>query len=182
MSVKDNIYWKLFKSTFLISAFTVGGGYVIVPLLKSTFVDKYKWLKEEETLDLVALAQSAPGVIAVNTSIILGYRLRGWRGAFTTIVATILPPLILLNIIAYFYDIFMNNMYIRLVLRGMQAAATAVILNVSWDMFKKLANSKDYIAISTAIVCFILGYFFSVNVMYLVAGAAILGMIFLRRV
>lgn len=182
MNWRENIYWKLFKSTFLISAFTVGGGYVIVPLLKSTFVDKYKWLKEEETLDLVALAQSAPGVIAVNASIILGYRLKGWRGTATTVIATILPPLILLNIIGYFYESFIHNLYIRILLRGMQAAATAVILSVSYDMIKTLLKGKDYIAIAMGALCFVLAYFFSVNVMYLVGAAALIGMLFLRKV
>ena len=72
--VDKNFYWKLFKSTFIISAFTIGGGFVIISLLKAKFVDEYKWLGDKEALNLVAIAQSAPGIMAVNASIIIGYK------------------------------------------------------------------------------------------------------------
>ena len=85
-------YWVLFKSTFLISAFTVGGGMVIIPLLKSKFVDEYGWIDDKETLDIVAIAQSMPGVMAINASIMLGYRMSGLMGTMVTLMATILPP------------------------------------------------------------------------------------------
>ena len=102
-------YWKLFKSTFLISTFTVGGGYVIVPLLKAKFVDEYHWLDDKETLTLVSVAQSAPGVVAVNAAIIMGYKMAGLKGAFCATFATVLPPLITLTIISYFYSFFASN-------------------------------------------------------------------------
>lgn len=75
-----HFYWKLFQSTFLISAFTVGGGFVIIPLLRAKYVDEYGWLDDKETLNLVSIAQSMPGVVAVNAAIILGYRMAGLRG------------------------------------------------------------------------------------------------------
>lgn len=181
MNDEKNIYWNLFKSTFLISAFTIGGGYVIVPLLKSTFVDRYKWLENDETLDLVALAQSAPGVIAVNCSIILGYRLRGWRGALTTVVATIIPPLLIISVIAFFYDSVIHNPYIKLLLRGMQVAATAIILEVSVKLFLNIVKSREVIAIAMAISSFILGYFYQVNIMYIVIACATVGVALMRR-
>ncbi|WP_303816038.1 chromate transporter [Selenomonas ruminantium] len=86
-----NFYGKLFQSTFLISAFTVGGGFVIIPLLRAKYVDEYGWLSDKETLNLVSIAQSMPGVVAVNASIILGYRMAGIPGALTALAATILP-------------------------------------------------------------------------------------------
>lgn len=95
-------YGKLFVSTFIISAFTVGGGFVIVPLLKSKFVDEYGWIGDDEALDLVAIAQSAPGVVAANAAIILGYRMGGFRGTAVALFATVLPPLITLTVISYF--------------------------------------------------------------------------------
>ena len=73
--VDKDLYWKLFKSTFIISAFTIGGGFVIISLLKAKFVDEYKWLDDKEALNLVAIAQSAPGIMAVNAAIIIGYKL-----------------------------------------------------------------------------------------------------------
>ena len=82
-------YRKLFISTFLISAFTVGGGFVLIPLMKAKFVDEYGWLKENEALDLVSIAQSAPGVMACNSSIIMGYRMGGFLGSLTALLATV---------------------------------------------------------------------------------------------
>ena len=129
---------------------------------------------------MVAIAQASPGAIAINTSIILGYRLRGWKGLATTLFATILPPLIMLSIIAYFYEEFIKNQYIRYVLRGMQVAATAVILDVALRLVLDVFKSRDYISILIAAVSFILAYIFQVNVMYIVMACALIGLIFLR--
>ena len=95
-----HFYRALFWSTFWISALTVGGGFVIISLLKAKYVDEFGWLDDKETLDLAALAQSMPGVMAVNASILLGYRMAGIAGALTALTATILPPLITLSLIA----------------------------------------------------------------------------------
>ena len=94
-AAEKDFYWKLFKSTFIISAFTIGGGFVIIPLLKAKFVDEYKWMDDKEALNLVAIAQSAPGVVAANAAISMGYKLGGIRGTLTALLATILPPLLL---------------------------------------------------------------------------------------
>ena len=103
------IYQKLFTSTFYISAFTFGGGYVIVPLLKKKFVDDLKWIEEEEMLDLTAISQSSPGAMAVNTSMLIGYRVAGIAGALVTILGTVLPPLIILSVISIFYQAFQKQ-------------------------------------------------------------------------
>ena len=100
---------KMFTSTFTLSMFTFGGGFVIVPLMKKKFVDELHWVEEKEMMDLVAIAQSSPGAIAVNGSIIIGYRLKGIVGALVNILATVLPPLIILTIISYCYDAFRRN-------------------------------------------------------------------------
>ena len=88
-AAEKDFYWKLFKSTFIISAFTIGGGFVIIPLLKAKFVDEYKWMDDKEALNLVAIAQSAPGAIAVNGAIVVGYKLAGIAGALAAIIGTI---------------------------------------------------------------------------------------------
>lgn len=135
--IDKKFYWELFKSTFLISAFTVGGGFVIIPLLKAKYVDHYKWMSDKEALDLVSVAQSAPGVVAVNAAIIIGYRLAGYTGAAVTLLATVLPPLITLTVISYFYDAFAHNYYVQILLRGMQCGATALILDVGINLLQK---------------------------------------------
>ena len=92
MRKKQKILRKLFLSTLYLSAFTFGGGYVIVTLMKDKFVDKYHWIEENEMLDLIAIAQSAPGAIAVNGAIVVGYKLAGIVGVLTAILGTVLPP------------------------------------------------------------------------------------------
>ena len=99
---KQKVLWKLFLSTLYLSAFTFGGGYVIVTLMKDKFVDKYHWIEENEMLDLIAIAQSAPGAIAVNGAIVVGYKLAGLAGVLTAIFGTVLPPFLIISVISGF--------------------------------------------------------------------------------
>lgn len=171
--------WELFKSTFLISAFTVGGGFVIVPLLKAKFVDQYQWLEEKEALDLVAIAQTAPGVVAVNASVIMGYRMAGVRGLLTAALATVLPPLITISLLAYFYQAVVNNQAVHFLLEGMQCGATALIIDVLVNMLKK--ELKKQLALPLAIMA---GTFaaslMDLDIMYIVLINAFIGYLFMQ--
>ena len=175
-----NFYWLLFKSTFIVSMFTVGGGYVIIPLLKAKYVDEYHWITDEETLNMVAIAQSTPGVMAVNTAIMLGYRMAGVAGALTGMLATVLPPLIIITIVATFYDLVASNEYVQLVLKGMQCGATALLLNVAIDLLKKQFSKKLLLPIVIIIGTFVANLFFGVNIMLLVAIDGIVGFFLMR--
>lgn len=176
----EHFYWKLFSSTFLISAFTVGGGFVIIPLLRAKYVDEYGWLNDKDTLNLVSIAQSMPGVVAVNASIILGYRMAGLRGALTALSATILPPLITLSIISLAYDWFATNEYVRYALKGMQCGATALIVNVSLDLLGKQLKKKLALPLAIIVGTFCANYFFDVNIMLLVIIDGLIGLAFMR--
>ena len=99
---KKNKYWQLFLSTFKLSACTFGGGFVIIPLMRERFVKELHWIEEEEMLDLTAIAQSSPGSIAINASILVGYHVAGIPGALITVVGSALPPLIIISIISAF--------------------------------------------------------------------------------
>ena len=134
MKSKKQILIKLFISTLYLSTFTFGGGYVIVTLMKKKFVDEYHWIDENEMLDLIAIAQSSPGAIAVNGAIVVGYKLAGMIGAITAIIATILPPLVIISIICVFYNQFHDNVIVSQVLTGMQAAVGAIIADVVYGM------------------------------------------------
>ena len=101
---------KLFWSTLYLSAFTFGGGYVIVSLMKKKFVDELGWIDEEEMLDLVAIAQSTPGAIAVNGAIVVGYKLEGIIGVIAAITGTIIPPFVIISVISFFYELFASNL------------------------------------------------------------------------
>ena len=175
-----HFYWKLFQSTFLISAFTVGGGFVIIPLLRAKYVDEYGWLDDKETLNLVSIAQSMPGVVAVNAAIILGYRMAGLRGALTALAATILPPLVTLSVISCAYDWFATNPYVRYALKSMQCGATALIVNVAIDFLQKQWRKKLLWPLAIIVGTFVANFFFDVNIMLLVVIDGLLGLVFLR--
>lgn len=175
-----HFYRALFFSTFLISAFTVGGGFVIIPLLKAKYVDEYGWLEDKETLDLAALAQSLPGVMAVNASILLGYRMAGIPGALTALSATILPPLITLSIIAQAYEAYAASPVVRLVLKGMQCGAAALIVSVAVDLVLKQCRQGLSLSLLILAGTFIANFCFGVNLMLLIVIDAIVGFLFLR--
>ena len=108
---KNKVLRKLFFSTLYLSAFTFGGGYVIVTLLKKKFVDELHWIDEEEMLDLVAIAQSSPGAIAVNGAIVVGYKLAGLLGVLVSVLGAILPPFFILTTLSFFYGMFRINKF-----------------------------------------------------------------------
>lgn len=139
---KPSLYWQLFTSTFALSAFTFGGGYVIIPLMKKKFCDELCFLGEEEALDLVAIAQASPGALAVNTAMLLGYRMAGLPGAFVTILGTLLPPMITLSVISLFYDAFRTNRIVGALLHAMRAGVAAVIADVVWTMAQNILGQK----------------------------------------
>lgn len=173
-------FWTLFKTTFIISAFTVGGGFVIIPLLKGKFVDEYHWINDKDALDMVAIAQSMPGVVAVNSAIILGYRMAGILGTLVALVATVLPCLITLSIISYCYDFFIQNAYIRMVLKGMQCGATALIVNVGIDLLVKQCKKKLVLPLLIIAATFIGSIWFQLNIMALIIVDGIIGLLFMR--
>ena len=173
-------YRKLFLSTFIISAFTVGGGFVIIPLLKSKFVDEYGWLQENEALDLVSIAQSAPGLVAANASIIMGYRMGGFRGTAVALLATILPPLITLTAISYCYDAFASNPYVRMFLKGMQCGVTAILVNVVLDLALKQWKKKLVLPLLIMAGTFIASYFLKINIMQVILADAVIGFFLMR--
>ncbi|WP_293986120.1 chromate transporter [uncultured Megasphaera sp.] len=181
MTKRDaHFFWTLFKSTFIISAFTVGGGFVIIPLLKAKYVDEYHWISDKDTLDMVAIAQSMPGVIAVNSAVILGYRMAGVLGTIVALVATVLPCLITLTIISYCYDFFIQNAYIKMILRGMQCGATALIVNVGIDLLLKQGKKKLLLPLAIIVATFIANLVFDVNIMALIIIDGIIGFLFMR--
>lgn len=168
---------KLFTSTMMISAFTFGGGYVIIPLMKKRFVDDLHWLEEEETMDFVAIAQSSPGAVAVNASILLGYRLAGIPGALVAILGTILPPMVILSVISLFYLSFQSSPIVNAVLGAMRAGVAAVICNVVICMGKKTLLEKQVVSIALMFLVFAAVYFWKVNIALVILSCALIGVI-----
>ena len=138
-------YLKIFLSTLYLSAFTFGGGYVIVSLLRKKFVEELHWIDQEEMLDLVAIAQSSPGAIAVNGAIVVGYRLGGFPGILCAVLGAVIPPFVILTLVSMFYGAFRDHPAVQALLRGMKSGVAAEVIGVaSGSIGEKLYESKIY--------------------------------------
>lgn len=168
---------KLFLSTLYISAFTFGGGFVIATFMKKKFVDELDWIDEEEMLDLIAIAQSSPGAVAVNCAIAVGLKVAGYTGMLVAVLGTIIPPMVILTIISYFYNLLIGNVAFSLLLKGMQAGVAAIILDTVLSLASKIFKRKEYLNISIMLIAFILVFFFDVNVIYIILFTLLLGII-----
>lgn len=174
---QKNILFTLFFATLSLSTFTFGGGYVIVTLLKDKFADHYHWIDEEEMLDLVAIAQSSPGAIAVNGAIVVGYKLCGIPGVLVSVLGSILPPMIILSIISLFYHAFSTNPCISAVLKGMSAGVGAVIASVVYDMGNDIVKSHDWCSMAIMLLSFCAGYFCHINTVIVIISVALFGFV-----
>lgn len=168
---------KLFFSMLYISAFTFGGGFVIVTLMKRKFVDELHWMTEEEMLDIAAMAQSSPGAIAVNAANLVGWRVGGFAGMLTSVIATIIPPMAILTVISIFYAAFASNPYVSQALRGMQAGVAAVILDVVCGLGIKEFYSHSALRLCILGAAFIAAFVLDVNVIYIILATALVGVI-----
>ena len=165
---KRNRLLKIFLSTLYLSAFTFGGGYVIITLMKQKFVDELHWIDDDEMLDMVAIAQSSPGPIAVNGAVIIGYKLEGIAGVLAAVLGAVLPPFVILTVISMFYSAFRNLFVVQSLLTGMKAGVSAVILSVVYDMAAGVVKGKDRVNIAVMILAFAATYFGKVNVVFVI--------------
>lgn len=171
------ILWELFKSTFMLSAFTFGGGFVIVSLMKKKFVEDLKWLEEDEMLDITAIAQSSPGPIPINASVILGYRMHGVLGSLVAVIGTSIPPMVIISIISIFYTQFRENQIIAIALQVMRAGVAAVIFDVVIKLAQNVIKTKHYLHIALMVICFVATYIFGVSSMVAILSCLAIGFI-----
>ncbi|MHC1692724.1 MAG: chromate transporter [Sphaerochaetaceae bacterium] len=172
---RKKLFWTLFRSTFTLSAFTFGGGYVIVPLMRKMFVDRYHWIEEQEMLDLIAIAQAAPGPMAVNTSILVGYKIAGIPGALITLLGTVLPPLIILTAFSYIYEAIKDNVIIKTLFYGMNIGVAVVILDAVSTLALTILKQKKVWPILVMIAAFIATYIMEVDIVIIIVCCAVLG-------
>lgn len=171
------ILLRLFQSMFVLSAFTFGGGFVIVSLMKKKFVEQLGWLEEDEMLDITAITQSSPGPLPINASVIIGYRMYGVVGSLVAILGTALPPMIIIFIISYFYEQFRTNTYIAIALQVMRAGVAAVIFDVVISLAKNVLHTRRILYIGMMIVAFILTYFVGINAMFIILSCLAIGIL-----
>ena len=175
--MNKKILLKLFITNLYLSAFTFGGGYVIVTLMKKKYVDELNWIEEKEMLDLIAIAQSAPGAIAVNGAIVIGFKLAGILGALVSILATFIPPFVILSLVSLFYEIFKSNQIFALMLSGMQAGVGAIIASVTYDMAVGVVKENEILPIIIMVLAFIVTYVYDISVIYVILSCGIIGII-----
>ena len=155
----NNIYWESFKTFFKIGMFTLGGGYAMIPIIEEEVVNRHRWVDKEEMLDLIAIAQSCPGVFAINISIFVGYKLKKVRGAIATALGTALPSFLIILAIAMFFHQFEDNRYIAAMFRGIRPAVVALIAVPTFNLGKsaQLNRFTVWIPVVSALLIWLLG-------------------------
>ena len=166
-----DLFWTFAK----IGSITFGGGYAMLPIIQREIVEKKKWATESEVMDYYAVGQCTPGVIAVNTATFIGYRLKGIIGGIIATLGVIFPSLVIIMIIAAFLSNFADLVIIQHAFGGIRVAVVALIISSIIKLWK--SSVKTYIGFIIAIAAFILGAFLQVSPIYVVIGAAILGLL-----
>lgn len=171
-----NFYINSFGTFFKIGLFTIGGGYAMVPLIEEEIVNKKQWIAKEDFIDLLAIAQSLPGVFAVNLSIFIGYKLRKFPGALAMALGTILPSFLIILGIALFFQRFKEYEAVENIFKGIRPAVVALIAAPTFNMAKsaKINKYNVWIPIVSALLIWLLG----VSPVYIIALAGVGGFIF----
>ncbi|MDO5725929.1 MAG: chromate transporter [Tissierellia bacterium] len=169
--------FNLFMTFFKINAFTFGGGYTIIPVIRNEFVQKNELISDDDMLNLIAISQSGPGAMAINASILTGYKLAGKLGAIVCVVASVLPPLIIISIVSMFYQAFSTNFWVKSALSGMSGVISAVLLITTYQMGKKaLARYKIFSAI-LMIGAFVASFFLKIHTGIIILFTGVVGLV-----
>ena len=160
---KDVSLIRLFVEMLVISTFTFGGGFVIIGMMRKKFCDELHWVTDEEVLDMTAIAQSAPGALAVNSAIIFGYRIKGLKCALISTLATIIPPLVIISLITLIYDSFSSNTYVQIALQVMRAGVGAIITDVVIGLVSNIIESRDVLNIILMVIAFVASWYFGTS-------------------
>ncbi len=166
---------QLFASFFRIGAFTFGGGYAMIPLIQSETVEKRGWISDDDILEIVAIAESTPGPIAINCATFVGYRVAGVAGALCATLGVVLPSFVIILIISYLLREFAQITAVQYAFEGIRAGVLALIVGSLWKMFKKCP--KNIFAYSAVAAAFVLAAFTDINVLLIIAGCAIAGIV-----
>lgn len=137
------MFWKLFWTYIKIGTFTIGGGYAMLPLIEREVVDKHHWIDGQEFLDMIALAQAAPGLIAVNSAIFIGWKIYGWRGVVATVLGAVLPSFLIILLIAMVFRDIHEYPMVEAVFKGVRPAVVALIAATVIRMIYKLFKRND---------------------------------------
>lgn len=157
-------YLNLFFTMLKIGLFTFGGGYAMIALLENEFISKKKWMEKDEFIDMVAIAESTPGPVAINSATYIGYKLLGFWGAFLATIAVCIPSFVIIFVISLFFDAFLSLTLVSYAFRGIQACVIYLIMSAGLKMMKDMEkNIFNVIILTVTLACMVLFSVFSVS-------------------
>ncbi len=170
------LYWDLFSTFFKIGLFTIGGGYAMIPFIEAEIIEKHKWLKREDFLDMIAIAQSLPGIFAINISIFIGYKLEKKRGALCAMLGCVLPSFIIVLSLAIFFSHFREYPVVERIFMGIRPAVVALIATPVFKMARnaKVGWTNAWIPVVSALLIWLCG----VSPIYIIIIAAVGGYLY----
>lgn len=167
---------KMFMMFLKIASFTFGGGYTIVPVMKDEFSIKRNLIDENEMVDIISIATSGPGPMAINCAILTGYRLHGVAGAIMAAVSSTIPSLVIITVLSYFYKEFSENYYVKAALSGMGGIIAGVLLITSYNMAKQSLKNNTLISLLIMVSAFVASFVFDINTGLIILAVAIFGL------
>lgn len=166
-----SLFWSFFK----IGAFTFGGGYAMIPLIQRETVEKKQWISDDDILEIVAIAESTPGPIAINSATFVGYKTAGVAGAVSATLGVVLPSFVIILLISFLLNEFQHIKAVQYAFNGIRAGVLALLIKALVTMYKK--SPKGWAAYIVMGAAFVLTAFFSVNVIFVILGCAVFGIV-----
>lgn len=167
--------WRLFLTFFKIGAFTFGGGLAMLPFVQDEMVRKHAWITEEEMLDIIAIAESTPGVIAVNTATFVGYKVKRFWGSLVATIGVVLPSLIIICVVALYFKDFLAIPAVAAIFKGIRAGVSVLIFNAAFKIFKKVKkDALSYILMGLALL---LSVWAPIDSIFIIIGGALVSII-----
>jgi len=173
--MKLKTLWQVFASFFKIGAFTFGGGYAMIPLIQNEAVEKRGWVTDDDILEVIAIAESTPGPIAINSATFVGYRAAGVLGSVCATLGVVLPSFVVILAISFVLKQFQDLKPVQYAFMGIRAGVLALLCKSLRTMYKK--SPKGWAAYIVMAAAFVLTTFFSINVIFVIIGCAVFGLI-----
>ena len=167
--------WQLFLTFFKIGAFTFGGGYAMIPLIQREAVERRRWVSDEDILEIIAIAESTPGPIAINAATFVGYKTRGFWGAFCATFGVVLPSFVIITLISFVLQEFESLRAVKYAFFGIRAGVLALILKALWSMFQK--SPRGVVSYAVMALAFVLMAVLKADVIVVIALCAVLGLV-----
>ncbi len=175
--MKDSVkrLWQVFFTFFKIGAFTFGGGYAMIPLIQKETVEKHKWISDDDILEIIAIAESTPGPIAINSATFVGYRTCGVLGAMCATLGVVLPSFVVILVLSFVLRQFHDVQAVQWAFNGIRAGVLALLVKALWTMYQK--SPKGWPAYVVMIGAFVLTAIWDVNVIFVIIGCGIFGLV-----